>query len=208
LALAPDGKTFATTADADRAEHALWDVATRKKVRVLYKENFYGRVIAFSPDGRMLAMAGHLLKGNEGEVHIWDLGAVKAPRIITASQRIDALAFSPDGSKLVVGASEKPTLEIWDPIRGALLKKLDNAPETSCLAYCPDGSIFIAAGLKSGSTVYDGESFERKRSFDKTGPALNARACFSEGGRMLFMIAGDSHASVWDTRHFKGEELP
>src|SRR5205085_10351314 len=76
LALAPDGKTFATTAFADHAEHALWDVATAKKVRVLYKENFYARTLAFSPDGRMLAIAGHLLQGDEREVHIWDLGTV------------------------------------------------------------------------------------------------------------------------------------
>jgi RNA polymerase sigma factor (sigma-70 family) len=66
------------------------------------------RQLAFSPDGRRLAVGGRWT------VRVWDLGTERPVRAFAGHRgTITALAFSPDGRRLA-SASEDSTALIWD----------------------------------------------------------------------------------------------
>ena len=95
--------------------------------------------LAFSPDNRQLAVSGFhevlLLSGD---------GSQTEHRLIGLSERIEAIAYSPDGSKIAVagGRPEREgELQIWDARTGELLRSISIGYDTVYGAsWSPDGT--------------------------------------------------------------------
>ena len=89
----------------------LWDVKKRALIHTLKgtnKVNFRSTKLAFSPDGRLLAVPR-----GEG-VHMMDVaGWKRAAQLQGHTGRVTAVAFSPDGA-LVATASEDGTVQVWN----------------------------------------------------------------------------------------------
>jgi WD40 repeat protein len=67
--------------------------------------------LAFSPDGKLLAVSGY------HEVLVHHVDGMLAARLVGASERIQALAFSPDGKRLAVSGGSPGRfgeVQIWD----------------------------------------------------------------------------------------------
>lgn len=105
FALSPDGKLLATE-DAGGWQLEMWDVESGKSL------GRFGRiedpvVVAFSPDGKLLASAGwdsHDLCS----VEVWDVATRKRLRGLDEEVNLTpftAVAFSPDGKSLALGAA-------------------------------------------------------------------------------------------------------
>ena len=95
--------------------------------------------IAFSPDGRLLAVSGH----HEVLVHYAD-GSGLVARLIGESPRIQSLAFSPDG-KFLVASTGKPTefgeIQVWDITTNSLAKSFKSTADTLYgVAWSPDAA--------------------------------------------------------------------
>jgi WD40 repeat protein/beta-lactamase regulating signal transducer with metallopeptidase domain len=134
LAFSPDGRTLATE-NADRTI-TLWETASGKQRAHLGKiaatpprpagggrnvsfviDGMGGGFpepagpvgLAFSPDGRALAVPG-----SDRSVHVWDVTAGKEIGLLKGHDgRIDTVTFAPDGKTLASGATDT-TILLWD----------------------------------------------------------------------------------------------
>ncbi len=71
--------------------------------------------VAFSPDGRLLAIASR-----DGTARVWDLAAGELLGTLTRhAGTVTGVAFSPDG--LVATASYDGKPRVWDPVAGELV---------------------------------------------------------------------------------------
>jgi WD40 repeat protein len=142
ISLTPDG---ATTAAWDTKTTYLYDTATGRE-----RGRFPGaQVLAFSSDGKKMAVREWDQEGKMGFVQLWDVIEFKKHLSLDVPPRIVLMraVFSPDGKQLAALGGEGEELFVWDAVTGRLQqrKKFD-APMLS-LAYAPDGAT-LAVGRK------------------------------------------------------------
>ncbi len=101
--------------------------------------------LAFTPDDRTLAAQGY------GDVWLWDVReGLDQPRLYLQgdgnSQTYDAMALSPDGALLALGAPGGD-LQLYDMASARLLKSFHaHAVRVADLIFSADGRLLISAG--------------------------------------------------------------
>ncbi|WP_020471101.1 WD40 repeat domain-containing protein [Zavarzinella formosa] len=107
IALSPDGKFLAVTADWDVL---LFDVEKWPSVpRIIGRHTGMVTCLAFTPDGRTLLSGGW-----DETVRTWDVRETRPPTAFAwPVGRVTSLAVAPDGLRAVVGG-ETGTLSVWD----------------------------------------------------------------------------------------------
>jgi WD40 repeat protein len=121
VAFSPDNKTFATVdddnidaliAESETETHLrVWSARTGQLLhqRTVELNGYTLRELAFSPNGRLLATAGHMI--NE---EVWDLNSGKVRQAPHETLSVlGSVDFSPDGKNLIVGN--------WDGVEGRVL---------------------------------------------------------------------------------------
>lgn len=94
------------------------------------------QVLYLSPDGKTLASGGP-----DGAVHFWDSASGRLRQDLPAlGQRVTAIAFSPDGSRL------RGQTRSLRPGQAALGKPVDSYASPSVLVFSPDGHKLASAG--------------------------------------------------------------
>ena len=179
IAFSPDGKTLAVRKNIlneSKGEVKLSDVQTWKEGRTLKGDRGITlteamRSIAFSPDGKTMAVAIAGLDGEEifNEIQLWDVaqgrltrsllvhkrGVKGLDRVSRAFWRISSrmippnrptasLTFSADG-KTVFTINEQVQMKGWDVDSGAVKIIGKSEGEVASVALSPDGSV-IATG--------------------------------------------------------------
>jgi WD40 repeat protein len=90
---------------------ALWDTATWEVRRIINLNGDSVCAMAFSPDGRTLAVA----TAYASEVDLRDVATGARVGLLDAhTDNARAVAFSPDGATVITGAADG-TLRLWDP---------------------------------------------------------------------------------------------
>jgi WD40 repeat protein len=138
IALSPDGRVLATGGGGNSVQ--LWDTASWQPMRVLQgdedpgalalsPESMFVSRIAFSPNGKLLAVAhGVYIRGEPSQtadyITVWDTSSWQVKRRLFMGSdfyQVYAVAFAPDNRNLVLGYS-RPTAEgnvqVWDIASG------------------------------------------------------------------------------------------
>jgi len=175
------------TVDADGARRT-WDAATDARLLTIpAPPRRKTEVIAISPDGRLIAMAGWRF------VTLHDLLAGRARwNVYSLEPRVEALAFSPDGRRLAV-AGREGTVVILDTANGATERTLAAAGgHVVGLSWGPGGDTLVIAAREGALRVVRSETGEVVRNLGRPGRGYRAFAVAAEGAR----VAADG--DVWD----------
>ncbi len=211
-AFSPDGHTIAVAfgdwAHPGRVDPGntvrLYDVASRTSGSAISGPLSDVSAIAFSPDGRRLALGD----AND-EVAFRDVASGRVTRSpITAGAPVIGIAFDPRRDRLAIGSVE-PTVTVRELSTGALIANLVDAPGVDQPVYDPSGRLLLVAG-NGPVRVYDADTLTpmQNRAAPGFAPAIpagepldvqnaQARVVFTTGGQMV--VGGPSGpATVWD----------
>jgi len=149
---------------------------------------------AFSPD-----MKGLVTSGQGGSVRLFDLASRSEYVRLDQPGVSLALDFSPDGSQLAVGSSNKSVL-IWDVGSGEKLGELTG--QTAGIAFhsvdwSPDGQLIAAGNRDDDIWIWDAESGSRYTDLDGHFNEI-AGLAFSPDGKTLVSGSFDFRITFWD----------
>jgi WD40 repeat protein/serine/threonine protein kinase/tetratricopeptide (TPR) repeat protein len=214
-AFSPDGTRIVTGGGEleNPGEATVWDAQTGTALVQLkgIKENVHS--VSFSPDGaRIVTGEGH--EDKSGGVKVWDArtGAVvldlseEAPEFFTAGWKGDNVAFSPDGTRIVVGGfrnkrSSGSEAKVIDAQTGKTLVELKGQRGVMhCVAFSQDGTRILTGGSDRTVMVWDAQT-GKPLPVELKGHAgdINSVA-FSPDGNRIVSGSADRTVRVWDTR--------
>jgi WD40 repeat protein/DNA-binding SARP family transcriptional activator len=202
VAFSPDGKLLASAGVDGQAR--LWDVESGERVLALqvHPDGIGVTRLAFSPDGKRLAAASdaHPVEGNpEGGrplVKVWDLASGQELYTVAGlPNRTWALAFSPNGSKLVVPFEGK-AVKLYDAASGVeSLSLAVPGGNVLAVAFSPDGAL-LATGGDEPPKLWDLATGQELTTFVGHRAMVNGLA-FSPDGRRLASSSVDGTTRVY-----------
>ncbi len=152
VAFSPDGSMLTTGGWFGPSSTLIWAPATGALQRILAQgpdsQDQWGRSVDFSPDGKLVAGEGRDL------VFVW---AVQDGRLVARipQQQVNALAFSPDGRRLVTGSLEGD-VDVWEARTGRQLDALSgNLGQVLDLAVSPDGARVATSSTDGTVRLWD-----------------------------------------------------
>jgi WD40 repeat protein/DNA-binding SARP family transcriptional activator len=179
LRLSPDGRTLAAV-DNIGATY-LWDSRTGRRL-----DGPDGSVVAFSRDGRLMAV-GYQLKSSVAAgrlpkyLLLWDVAHHTIINWLPLPSERDVVvdaAFSPNGRVLAAGTAQG-TLIFWDVTSGAPLGPVlhyhtGQSPRAN-LAFAPDGATLFTSVQGGNTTVWDATRRRPVRTFPLGGTLAVSR---------------------------------
>jgi hypothetical protein len=138
------------------------------------------RTAAVSPDGRLVAVAGH----DKASVQVWDVPAKRRVRTLEPPDPVRSLAFSADRKCLAFG-TDRGVVGLWDlPTGRARFSAKAHPGSAYAVAMSPDGRLLASGGEGTAIFLWDAASGEEvhRLEFDR-GTAKSL--CFSPDGRRL-----------------------
>jgi WD40 repeat protein len=162
LAWSPDGRFLA----AGSTVIDLWDTQSWRKAKTLGGHAGEIRGLAFSPDGSHLATASI-----DTTARIWNVATgerswtLRSEGVALPTERglagdpvrlpVLAVAFSPDGKRLVTGGTDR-TVHLWDVASGKLLQTLTGHSMTvTGVAFLEDGKRIASSSLDHTIRLWD-----------------------------------------------------
>jgi WD40 repeat protein len=182
----------------------VWDAHTGKVVQVLWGSD----AIAFSPDGREVA-----LSGAKNATRLFDLRTGDPLLTLRGDDGTPQdLDFSPDG-KLLAIATLAGHADLWDVATGKSVATLANSTGQafdSTLRFSPDGKL-LAVGDSSGTAVLWDVAKRQPFGAPLTGHNGKVDAVgFDPSGRTLVTMSDDGNLRLWDvaTQKLIGAPIP
>jgi WD40 repeat protein len=188
IAFCPDGKTLASSSFDDTIR--IWDVAKRETIRRIVTAA--GR-IAFSPDGKKLAVDGY----STGNVRIFDPGSgellLEVPDVPSP---FTCLSFSPDGKRLAVAGGSR-SIRLLDTTTGKPgLSMHGHQDPVETVGFSPDGKRLASWGGDRTVRIWDLASRKEEhifsigagRFFGVDTEVLGRALAFTQAGRKVVAL--------------------
>jgi WD40 repeat protein len=113
--------------------------------------------IAFSPDGNILASAGHT-ETMKGTIMLWDVATRRpmGPPLAGHSSSVESVAFSPD-SKILASGSSDQTIILWDVVTRQPLRPplVGHKAGVLRVTFSPDGKMLASSDQNGTILLWD-----------------------------------------------------
>ena len=191
----PDRRYLATASCDGNAR--IWDTATGTAVLQL-AALFSGdavRGVAFSPDGKWLAVCG--AGGAVGGARIYEVQTGRLVRSLDGhSIGVTGIAFSPDGTRIST-VSYDTTARVWPAAAQPEFLSLEGHDQPVwTIAFSRDGKRLASGGLDQTARVWDTETGSLLTTVNVAFPVVSL--AFSPDARRLVTVAADHTAKVWN----------
>jgi WD40 repeat protein len=199
-AFSPDGKRLGEF-DQNGAVR-VWDLESGKPLARLDGDYCGGR-LAFSPDGKKLAVCGGRRVGDKvvRDAKLWDATTGKELRDFGEADM--AIAYSPDGGAVATCLGEK--IFLWDPEKGERRRVIATGQQAVfTMVFASDGKALASVGVGNAITLWDPATGEEIRRL-KGDPGGVFFIGFSADGKALVSRSNDNTYVVWDGK--TGEKL-
>jgi WD40 repeat protein len=176
----------------------VWDAVTGKELLTVSPDGYWNFIdgVAISPDGRFAVL------NKERETRVWDLATGQEKFALAGhTGLLYALAFSPDGGRLLTGSADG-TAKIWDAQTGEELVTLKGHtgpnPAVYSLAFSADGKRVATGSADRTVRIWAADSGQELltiRGFES--PVIYAVRFSADGKRV---VTGDENGTVkvWD----------
>ncbi len=191
VAFDPKGQVLAVGSDG---AVDLWSVPEGKHLGTMEAVGYNVRSLAFSPDGRQLAVAGA-----SHAIGLWDVARrAKLGAMEGHTGDVTAVAFS-DRGKVFASGSRDGTVKLWRLSRtgGTPSLSIDahGGLAVTALALTPDGSNVISGG-GDGIRLWDTRKGELAGEFDGHEDTISALSV-SSNGQLFASAADDDKVFLW-----------
>ena len=161
-----------------------------------------GEEVAWSPDGRQLAVASKI------GVYLYALETLQQHGLIRTNAYVRSIAFSSDGHTLAsstmistrvpLGTSMIHTVNLWDASSGQLLRTLEgHAGLVESMKFSPDGHILATGSDDKTVKLWDVSNGQLLQTL-KGHTGVVSSISFSPDGRTLASGSWDKTAKLWD----------
>ena len=125
----------------------IWDVENGQEIQHFQGTGGYGYAVAFSPDGKVLAVGGDA-NSTTACLRLIDLETEEVLFDLQGHEEwyVSSVAFNTDGGVLA-STSQDGTVRLWDTQTGQQLAVLD-VPAATRAAFSPDGTLLATAGYR------------------------------------------------------------
>ena len=199
----PDGATIATIQTDGRV--ALRCAAGGASALSFLDLGGPALALAFSPDGRSLAVGGV-----GADLFLYDVGAGGAGHPLGMPIRLfSGLAVSPDGRLLAASSSLDHEILLWDLAAGRERARLrgHGSPVLS-LAFAPDGRSLASGAARDGAIIlWDLASDRPRRRLDVLRGEILALVYSPDGGWLASTCIRERRVQLWDLEGGRGDRF-
>jgi WD40 repeat protein len=206
--LSPRGHLLAALSLPNARQVEMLDLETRRRLWSRGPDDVNPSCLAFTPDGRELAVTGSVIQPGveNASVRFLEPETGFERRRFTADAPVEllyALAFSRDGKHLAaigdvsVEQKLKRFIVVWDALTGRSLFRLEpprnsyrpGADLFTAFAFAPDGKSLVAAGTDDRLVEFDLSTGRERRRFGE-GFLYTSSLAFSADGKALAAAGG------------------
>ncbi|QYS98138.1 hypothetical protein H0G86_005333 [Trichoderma simmonsii] len=200
LAFSPDGSYLAS--GYGNGTICLWDAVTGAKQRILEGHGSGVRSIDFSPKEQLIASGS-----GDGTIRLWNSTTGATQGILTTSNHVEKVAFSPDGASLaslslvsslsILSSSESFIVHMWDIASHKKQWTFESDHYSAHIAFLPDG-VHIAYSSDSVTGLLDSKTGKSVCNLAEYGGVI-CSSRLSSGRQMVGLRAG-GHIELFDVQ--------